>query len=276
MANKKNTDTGIVEATGFAVLANMDILNEAMAEDCQGMEFTFDRVKLPAGGGTAFELPAADGEEAEMVKEITGVIVYNHPAYALYMDKYAGGNNPPDCGSFDGIMGVGNPGGKCADCPYNKFGSGDGQSKLCKNKRLLYILREEELFPLIPLPEPPRHLHERHGGIPPLPVRESHGGAQERHPRRGGQGIHPALPRALGDGQGAQERKPHRAAAREPEIRDEDLADEDGLHRRRVRHGKEHPDEEPRRRRRFPLRKEHPFGISRKTPRTRRKAGLGW
>ena len=100
MANKKNTDTGIVEATGFAVLANMDILNEAMAEDCQGMEFTFDRVKLPAGGGTAFELPAADGEEAEMVKEITGVIVYNHPAYALYMDKYAGGNNRTSLSRF--------------------------------------------------------------------------------------------------------------------------------------------------------------------------------
>lgn len=149
MANKKNTGTEIMEAAGFATLANMDILNEAMAEDCQGMEFTFDRVKLPAGGGTAFELPAADGEEAEMAKEITGVIVYNHPAYAYYADKYSGGNNPPDCGSFDGIEGIGNPGGKCTACPYNRFGSGEGQSKLCKNKRLLYILREGELFPII-------------------------------------------------------------------------------------------------------------------------------
>lgn len=83
-----------------------------------------------------------------MAKDITGVIVYNHPAYAYYRDKYTGGNNPPDCGSFDGVTGIGNPGGNCQNCPYNKFGSGEGQSKLCKNKRMLYILREGELFPI--------------------------------------------------------------------------------------------------------------------------------
>lgn len=133
---------------GFAALANRDVLNEAMMEDCQGLEFFFDRVKLPAGGGTAFEIPSAEGEDSEMVKDITGIIVYNHPAYAYYQDKYTGGNNPPDCGSFDGVTGIGTPGGDCATCPYNRFGSGDGQSKLCKNKRMLYILREGELFPL--------------------------------------------------------------------------------------------------------------------------------
>lgn len=133
---------------GFAALANRDVLNEAMMEDCQGLEFSFDRVKLPAGGGTAFEIPSADGEESEMAKEIKGVIVYNHPAFAYYQDKYTGGSNPPDCGSFDGVRGIGNPGGDCATCPYNRFGSGDGQSKLCKNKRQLYILREGELFPI--------------------------------------------------------------------------------------------------------------------------------
>ena len=72
-----------------------------MADDCQGLEFSFDRVKLPAGGGTAFEIPSAESDESEMAKDIPGVIVYNHPAYAYYRDKYTGGNNPPDCGSFD-------------------------------------------------------------------------------------------------------------------------------------------------------------------------------
>ena len=43
---------------------------------------------------------------------------------------------------------IGTPGGNCASCPYNKFGSGEGQSKMCKNKRMLYILREGELFPI--------------------------------------------------------------------------------------------------------------------------------
>lgn len=142
----KNTEIAVNE--GFAVLANQNILNEALADDCQGLEFSFDRVKLPAGGGTAFEIPSAEGKDSEMAKDITGVIVYNHPAYAYYHDKYTGGNNPPDCGSFDGVNGIENPGGNCQNCPYNKFGSGDGQSKLCKNKRMLYILREGELFPI--------------------------------------------------------------------------------------------------------------------------------
>ena len=146
MSEKNNNELTVNE--GFAVLANQNVLNEALAEDCQGLEFSFDRVKLPAGGGTAFELPSAESDDSEMVKDITGVIVYNHPAFAYYHNKYSGGNNPPDCGSFDGVNGIGNPGGNCADCPYNKFGSGDGQSKLCKNKRMLYILREGELFPI--------------------------------------------------------------------------------------------------------------------------------
>ena len=83
-----------------------------------------------------------------MVKDITGVILYNHPAYAYYASAFAGGHAAPDCSSIDGVTGVGMPGGDCRTCPYNKFGSGDGQSKLCKNKRMLYILREGELFPV--------------------------------------------------------------------------------------------------------------------------------
>ncbi len=145
MADNKNTN--LVAKEGFA-LNSREVLDEAMAEDCQGLNFTFDRVKLPAGGGTAFEIPSSESDETEMVKDITGVIAHNHPAYAYYSDKYTGGSNPPECGSFDGVNGVGNPGGSCQSCPYNKFGSGDGQSKLCKNRRMLYILREGELFPI--------------------------------------------------------------------------------------------------------------------------------
>ena len=146
MSEKNQNELAVSE--GFAALANREVLNEALADDCQGLEFSFDRVKLPTGGGIAFEIPSTDGEDSEMAKDITGVIVYNHPAYAYYRDKYNGGNNPPDCGSFDGVTGIGTPGGCCSNCPYNKFGSGDGQSKLCKNKRMLYILREGELFPI--------------------------------------------------------------------------------------------------------------------------------
>ena len=135
--------------SGFATPADMQWLNEAMSEDCAGIELQLDRIKIPAGGSTAFEIPTGDSDEPEMVKEITGVILFNHPANAYYKDKYTGGSNPPDCSSFDGMHGTGTPGGNCKTCPYNKFGSGDGKSKACKNRRILYILREGQLFPVI-------------------------------------------------------------------------------------------------------------------------------
>lgn len=133
----------------FATAADMAWLNEALNEDCAGIDLQLDRIKIPAGGSTAFEVPGEDGDDTQLVKEITGVILFNHPANAYYKDKYTGGSNPPDCSSFDGKVGVGNPGGECINCPYNKFGSGDGKSKACKNRRMLYILREGELFPII-------------------------------------------------------------------------------------------------------------------------------
>ena len=52
-------------------------------------------------------------------------------------------------GAFDGVTSNGNPGGSCATCPYNQFGSGEGQSKACKNRRMIYILMEGELFPKV-------------------------------------------------------------------------------------------------------------------------------
>lgn len=142
--NNELTVTG-----GFANLQGLDVLNEALMDDCQGLEFSFDRIKIPAGGSTAFEVPGEDEADVTMAKDITGVVLFNHPAFAYYHDKYTGGSNPPDCGSFDGVKGTGTPGGACATCPYNQFGSGEGQSKACKNRRFIYILQEGELFPMV-------------------------------------------------------------------------------------------------------------------------------
>ena len=47
------------------------------------------------------------------------------------------------------MTGVGIPGGDCENCPYNQYGSGEGKSKACKNKRYLYVIREGEIFPII-------------------------------------------------------------------------------------------------------------------------------
>lgn len=149
MSENKTVNTEVAVTGGFASMQGLEVLNEALMDDCQGLEFSFDRIKIPAGGSTAFEVPGDDEEDVTMVKDITGVVLLNHPAYAYYSEKYTGGSNPPDCGSFDGITGSGNPGGACATCPYNQFGSGEGQSKACKNRRFIYILQEGELFPMV-------------------------------------------------------------------------------------------------------------------------------
>lgn len=150
MSEKQNAhSTEIAVTSGFAALSNMTNFNEALAEDLAGLELTFDRIKIPAGGSTAFEIPDGDEEDAQMVKDITCVILLQHPAFAYYVEKYTGGKNPPDCGSFDGKIGNGNPGGSCDTCRYNKYGSGEGKGKACKNRRMLYILMEGELFPMM-------------------------------------------------------------------------------------------------------------------------------
>ena len=149
--NKNRTESTEVAVVGsYAVLEGMDVLQEAMAEECEGLEFGFDRIKIPSGGSTAFEVPSDDDvEDTTLVKEVSGVILHQHAAFAYYEEKYTGGNNPPDCGSFDGVIGIGNPGGNCKECPLNVYGSGEGQGKACRNKRHIYILRQGELFPLV-------------------------------------------------------------------------------------------------------------------------------
>ena len=124
-------------------------LADAMTEEMVGMDVSFDRIKIPAGGSTVFEVPGSDPGETDAVKEFSGVILFHHPLFSYYRDRFSGGNNAPDCGSYDGVTGVGEPGGNCAHCPLNQFGSGENGGKACKNKRRIYILREGELIPLL-------------------------------------------------------------------------------------------------------------------------------
>lgn len=47
------------------------------------------------------------------------------------------------------VRGYGEPGGTCADCVLNQFGSdGNNKGKACKNMRMLYLLRSGEYMPI--------------------------------------------------------------------------------------------------------------------------------
>jgi hypothetical protein len=109
-----------------------------------------DRVKVPAGGGTAWEIPTVDGTEAS--KSIEGVIVYHHDARAYWSSSMEtnGGGSPPDCYSPDGFSGVGEPGGACSVCPHAQFGSdANGRGQACKASKRLYMVLPESALPVI-------------------------------------------------------------------------------------------------------------------------------
>ena len=144
MSNELTT----TNTNAFSALENFN-LTEALSDELACLDASFERIKIPIGGSTIFEIPSDDPEQPETVKEFSAVILYQHALYAYYIDEYTGGSNPPDCGSFDGIIGTGNPGGECKHCPNNVFGSGKNGAKSCKNRRRIFLLREGELFPLI-------------------------------------------------------------------------------------------------------------------------------
>ena len=135
-------------------VANAEALD--LQEEIAGLNITFDRIKVPSGGGLAFEVPGDNPDEPDLQKEFSAVILYHHPILSYYKEKYTGGSEAPDCSSMDGISGVERETGElrsCKDCPLNQFGTGENGGKACKTKRRIFILRAGEAFPtLLTLP----------------------------------------------------------------------------------------------------------------------------
>lgn len=145
------------EESPFAVLRmEPDEIQELIAENIGSDALTpndLDRVKVPSGGGSVWEVPSVDGIEA--TKVIEGVIIYRATRRAYWQAKYEGGGEQPDCFSDNGITGLGEPGGECAKCPFNEFGSGTdakgnaNDSKACKEIRQLFVLPSDSLIPIV-------------------------------------------------------------------------------------------------------------------------------
>ena len=134
----------------------LDIIRENLKH--QPMTFDlFDVVKSPSGGSTVFSVPGLSGDEP--AKELVGIILdYTTPrAYWTSADPVEG--TPPDCMSADSI--ISHDGKACARCPYNDFGSKDGESgaKACKESVLIFLLRPNNILPLlvrVPVTSKPR------------------------------------------------------------------------------------------------------------------------
>lgn len=140
-----------VEQDGFAIAAlDSADLREVVKENLSDLgRIQFERVKMPSGGGLSFEISDENGNPTP-VTEIVGIIVDRYPVNAYWPDKFAGASNPPQCVAMDGYNGVGNPGGLCAKCSYNQWGSdSEGKGKACKNLHRIYVLQPGDILPLL-------------------------------------------------------------------------------------------------------------------------------
>lgn len=121
---------------------------------------SFDRVRVPAGGSTTWEIPGANDEEPETTREIVGVIVDDHFLSALWLDEYTGGASAPDASWFEvapneivaQISDRAAAAGALEDIsvdPFNAWGSGkDGKGKAANQMYRLYVLRAGDVLPI--------------------------------------------------------------------------------------------------------------------------------
>ena len=149
----EQTNTMMETKTLFQIpqlLDGDDFTSEDLADDMEGLRLSFTRIKIPGGGHLQFEIPSGNPDVPDYAPYLEGVILYSHNSNAYWPE---GGeyddDQPPLCQSFDGKVGYGEPGGTCADCVLNQFGSdGKNKGKACKNMRMLYLLRSGEYLPL--------------------------------------------------------------------------------------------------------------------------------
>lgn len=145
-----------------------------------------DKITVPSGGGTIWEVPTFDG--AEGMKSIKGIIVHKNNRRAYWATNDPSGD-PPDCSSQDCVHGEANqeteaglqilsdnPNMLCKECPLNQWGSATDDSgaqtrgKACKETTQLFILREGENLPNV-VSVPPGSLANLKKYLLKLPVK---------------------------------------------------------------------------------------------------------
>ena len=142
-------ETGLMPMEAeYAALSNnaLSVIRENLKNQPLALDF-FDVVKSPSGGSTVFSVPGLNGDEPET--ELTGIILdYTTPRAYWHTPEPVEGT-PPDCMSVNSIISA--DGKSCAHCPYNDFGSKDGESnaKACKESVLLFLLRPNTILPLL-------------------------------------------------------------------------------------------------------------------------------
>lgn len=121
--------------------------------------WNLDRIRMPQGESLFFTALDSKGEQ-QPLKTFHGVIVHYEDTRSYWASGFdlTGGGSPPECESFDLLMGYGNNGDgighhDCASCAQNAWGSGKNETgKACREVRVFYILRigrEQDMFPSV-------------------------------------------------------------------------------------------------------------------------------
>lgn len=146
------TNNTSMEPINFQLPAVVDssFTSEDLADDMDGLQMSFQRIKIPSGGNLVFEIPTDDPENPNYEKTIEGVLIFHHDANAYWPEgSEYDENTAPLCSSLDGKQGIGEPGGHCAMCAMNQYGTAsEGRGKACKNMRMLYLLQSGECVPI--------------------------------------------------------------------------------------------------------------------------------
>ena len=156
---KKSTALAVVE--GFQIANRyQDIDPELLAELQDELEdldpdpdILCRQIKIPSGGGIAYEVQGEDENDADSKKEIQGVIIFTHRLNAYWPGAYGDDdqNKVPVCSSMDGKTGVNAETAEsinCENCPSNQYGSATDQKgnaargKACKNMRRVYLMMD--------------------------------------------------------------------------------------------------------------------------------------
>lgn len=157
MAEKKNNALAVVE--GFQIANRYQDMDPELLEELQDELGDLDpdsgiacrMIKIPSGGGIAYEVQGEDDNDTDSVKEIKGVIIFTHRINTYWPGSYGDddGNKAPVCSSMDGKNGLNTETGEvrvCDSCPLNQYGSATDQKgnaargKACKNMRRVYLM----------------------------------------------------------------------------------------------------------------------------------------
>ena len=156
MANK---NTALAPAGSFQLVKRFDSMDPDLLAELQDELDDLDpenginclQIKIPSGGGTAYAVLDADGDE-EPMKQITAVLIFTHRANGYWPGAYGSGddtNKLPACSSMDGKNAIWtdtNEPRSCETCQMNQYNTATDQAgrttkgKACKNMRRLYLM----------------------------------------------------------------------------------------------------------------------------------------